>query len=423
MGKPIISSKSGRGPGVGCMVMFCGVFGIGGLVGVWLMMVQPVLRAKAAQSWVQAECEITSSHLVKDQDSEGETFYRPQITYRYEVEGRAYESSRYSFLDVASDNDVGAKRRALERYPAGMRTTCWVDPANPASAVLDRELNNDIYWGLIPLTFAVIGFGIAAWVIARTLRVGQRGDQDSRSRVDERGTRTERRTTAKDHPDWLPHYDPSSGPHTLRPQSRRFLKLLGIAFAAVFWNGIVGVFIALNAKMHMDDVQPVMRWFMSIFLVPFVLIGLALIGAVIHQFLALFNPRAELTVSAGAVEPGQVLEVSWRLSGRAERIRRLRITLDGVESATYTRGTDTVTDRETFASLPIYETPNSLNMSRGRASLTIPLGTMHSFEAFRNSVLWSVRLHGEISNWPDLDEHFAIVILPAAPQRVEASHA
>ena len=85
---------------------------------------------------------------------------------------------------------------------------------------------------------------------------------------------------------------------------------------------------------------------------------------------------------------------------------------EGREEATYTRGTTTSTDRETFALIRLIDTEIPSKFSTGRATLHIPPDTMHSFNAPRNKITWLVKIHGQIPRWPDVDADFTLTVLP-----------
>ena len=59
----------------------------------------------------------------------------------------------------------------MARYPPGARVPCWVDPAHPEEAVLDRDLSAMWLFGLFPLVFIAVGGGGMVWAI----RAGRRG--------------------------------------------------------------------------------------------------------------------------------------------------------------------------------------------------------------------------------------------------------
>jgi hypothetical protein len=155
-----------------------------------------------------------------------------------------------------------------------------------------------------------------------------------------------------------------------------------------------------------------------IFLIPFVLVGLALIVGVVHTFLASFNPRPTIVISPSAPRLGTRLMIDWSLSGKTGRMNNLRIILEGHERATYRRGTDTYTDRDVFASLDLVDTSMEWEIPKGSADVEIPEDTMHSFSSSNNAVVWSMHVHGDISRWPDVDETFDVEIRPMAREEL-----
>jgi hypothetical protein len=183
---------------------------------------------------------------------------------------------------------------------------------------------------------------------------------------------------------------------------------------AVFWNGILAM--SLLMLVFARDGGP-FNWLMALFLVPFVLVGVALAGYAIKHGLQLTNPRPTIAVTSAIVALGEPLRLEWTMTGRVSRLARLTITLEGREEASYTRGTDTVTDRHVFAVIPIAEQAAPRIEARGSARVTIPRGTMHSFEARHNKIVWLIRIRGEVPRWPDSDDEFPLLM---APQRAGA---
>ena len=147
-------------------------------------------------------------------------------------------------------------------------------------------------------------------------------------------------------------------------------------------------------------------------MIPFVLIGLGAIGFVIHQFLALFNPRVTLRLSSAAIPLGGVAELSWNVSGKREAIDAFKITLQGREEATYQRGTKTYTDKKIFYELKLISATQTTEIAKGNVGLIIPEDTMHSFEAQNNKIIWQLEVHGEIDRWPDIKQNHKITITP-----------
>jgi hypothetical protein len=194
----------------------------------------------------------------------------------------------------------------------------------------------------------------------------------------------------------------------LKPAATPATRLAGGLLFTLFWNGVVSVFVVQAVNGWRAGERP---WFLSLFMVPFVVVGLGGVGFVVHAFLALFNPRPRLRLSPGTLRLGERAQIEWEVDGAAHRLRKLTLTLEGREEATYRRGTDTHTDREVFARIAITQRAAG-ELRRGSERITVPAETMHSFEAPNNKVVWLLRVHGEIRLWPDVSEEYPVVVLP-----------
>jgi hypothetical protein len=174
------------------------------------------------------------------------------------------------------------------------------------------------------------------------------------------------------------------------------------------------VFVVSSGLHDFDNWFTAGRACMHVFLIPFLLVGVALIGAVGYQFLALFNPSAILTVPSMAFHLGSRLRLSWELHGATGRLRDLAISLEGREEATYRRGTSTHTDRETFAVLELFRTEQPDAMLMGASEFLVPADTAPSFEATYNKIKWSLRVRASVPFWPYVDDQFEVVLVPSA---------
>ena len=372
------------------MVLFFGVFFvIGSAVGVGFFG-KPILRILSARQWRSASCEIISSRVHTNRGSEGST-YRVDVTYRYFVADLPHVGRQYQFSSM-STSGYGGKAAIVARLRPGTLTDCWINPADPSDAVIDRGPTADLWFGLIPLVFIVVG------------GAGMYGAATGTGRFS--GLSSSRPTTTTAAYTRIVH---GAGSATLRPKYGRAAKLAAFVVLALFWNGIVSLFLS-------DLLRPSGRggiqWFLALFLIPFVLIGLGLIALVFYQALKLSNPRPTVTVSKATVALGTDLRVNWSMAGRVQRLARWSLTLEGREEATYTRGTDTTTDTMVFATIPLADQRPPEIARAGSASVTIPAGTMHSFEAAHNKVVWLIRVHGEVPNWPDSDDEFPLTVAP-----------
>ncbi len=123
---------------------------------------------RAMQQWQPAQ-----AHLVSVDG--GERYTRAR--YQYEFNGTAFEGDRAT-VTIFNDNigsyheDFSAWLRARQR--AGEPVTVWVNPANPAQAVIDRDMR----WGLFALMsafcsiFILIGLTVAYAGITSSNKVG-----------------------------------------------------------------------------------------------------------------------------------------------------------------------------------------------------------------------------------------------------------
>jgi hypothetical protein len=351
--------------------------------------VLPALRLIRASGWIETECTIVSSTIRSHTSDEGTT-YKVDILYEYEAGGNRYRSNRYDFVDFSSSGYSG-KRVIVDSHPAGSTAVCYVDPDDPTRAVLNRQFRASYLVGLLPLIFLLAGVGVLTW--------GLRQHRKARGRTDGVPTLA------------TSHADAGHGAAVLEPEATPASKLLGALFFCLIWNGIVSVFIWQLAS---GWAQGDRDWFLLVFLLPFVLVGLGAVVFVAYTALALVNPRPVLTLSSATVPLGGEVDIGWQFRGRVERLRRLEIFVEGREEASVSHGDSTKIRREAFMRITAVDTDQPIGMARGSTRVTIPDDTMHSFELGGTKVVWSLKVKGDVPNWPDVDEEFAFVVLPAA---------
>jgi hypothetical protein len=208
----------------------------------------------------------------------------------------------------------------------------------------------------------------------------------------------------------IPEMNNESGPLVLRATSGRRVKAIGALLFAGFWNGIVSVFVV---QVIHGAMRGSFEWFLAIFLIPFVLVGLGAIAFFVHSFLGVFAPKTMLTLSTGQIRLGDSVEVEWQFTGRVQVIEKLTICLEGCEEATYRRGTSTSTDRHVFARVPIIISSDMNQIRSGRARLPVPADTVPTFQARNNKIVWNLRVNGVIRRFPDIADTFAVHVGPA----------
>ena len=332
-----------------------------------------------SQGWQEQSCTVIYSR-VKSHDSDDGTTYSVEVFYRYEFGGREYKSDRYGFIG-GSSSGYSSKAKVVREMPAGKAVRCYVDPNDPAQAVIKRGFTWELLIGLIPLFFIIAGLAVMIY--------GGGSSKQSKGRQE----------LAR----------PDTGPTVLKPKLGRKGRLAGVIFAALFWNGIVSVFLyqAVEGWIKGDP-----SWFLTLFLVPFVLVGLILIFAIFHSALALFNPMPVLELSTSVFNLGERARLNWTVQGKFRKLQSFTIELIGQEQATYRRGTDTVTVTEEFERRKLVDIPGRLGMPSGEAELFIPKSSMHSFDASNNKIVWMLKVSGEIPRWPDVGLEYALEVLP-----------
>ena len=373
--------------------MFGGIFalfGFGFLIPVFLL---PAFRIIESQSWRQVPCTIVHSEVQSHSGSSrnGGPTYSIKISFKYDFGDIHYVGTRYDF-SVGSSSGFAYRQAIVHRLHRGVHTVCYVNPNRPAEAVIDRGVSRDMWFALIPLVFIAVGM----WLVIFAVRSAHPKPISTAASA---GGRVALVNSAR-----------------LKEAQSPFAKLIGIGFFALFWNGIVSVFVHeayFNAHGPVD-------WFLRIFLIPFLLVGLVTILLWFYQLLALFNPRPHITLTTSAISLGQSCELRWNFTGNFSRISQLTVVVEGQEQATYRRGTNTVTDHSTFARIRIADTTRQMDIGSGRGIFTIPTDAMHSFASRNNKIIWLIKLHGTISGWPDVKTEFPMQVAPQTLKRVLA---
>ncbi|MGB0415075.1 MAG: DUF3592 domain-containing protein, partial [Coraliomargarita sp.] len=287
------NTVGGRAVGLIFGFMF---FGMGALF-CWMTGISPLLKSLNSKGWVATDCVIVSSEVESHRGSDSTT-YSIEIRFRYTVDGREYVSDRYNFNDANSSGYDG-KAKVVKQYPVGSEQTCWVNPEDPSKAVISREIPGIVYI-TIPFTsiFMLVGLGAFAATLGLLPKSWKVSFGNQHQRVS-----TE-----------------SAGAQSLKSSSSGIGKVLGTTFAAIFWNGITSVFVVIAVKSHLDG-NP--EWFLTFFIIPFVLIGFALIFAIFHSLLALANPKLELILAEASPQLGEPVQLEWRSDKPLHRLRKL----------------------------------------------------------------------------------------------------
>jgi hypothetical protein len=120
----------------------------------------PVRHTVAARSWRIQECKILRSEVQRYPTSRGRDAYSLRILYSYAVDYREYRSDTFSFFEYLASGWASSHRIA-QIYRPGSTVSCYVNPADPDDATLNRDPSLGWLIGLLP--FALLAGGFAAW--------------------------------------------------------------------------------------------------------------------------------------------------------------------------------------------------------------------------------------------------------------------
>lgn len=190
-------------------------------------------------------------------------------------------------------------------------------------------------------------------------------------------------------------------------------SVFGFGLFAVLWNAVV---ILLAVTAGVDFVGGQTDWLLLSILVPFVGIGVA--GVVIFvRALVLQNAvgPTQIEIADHPLRPGDRCDV-FIGQGGVGMFRRITLTLQLEELATFRQGTDTRTERQLIREEPVAEW-RAVSIVPGRrfeerASFEVPANAMHSFASLHNAVTWRIAVRVEPAKWPAFTRHYPIVVLP-----------
>ncbi len=146
----------------GCLSLFGLPFFLAGLVMSYFYF-GGYIKSSRAQTWQEVPCRIESAKLVTGSKNS----YRSTAVYHYQFAGRDYRSERVS-LYGGSDNIGDFQWKAhqeLSAHAEGKNDRmfrCYVNPADPAQAVIYRTLRwpMQAFLAVFALTFPAVGAGL-----------------------------------------------------------------------------------------------------------------------------------------------------------------------------------------------------------------------------------------------------------------------
>ena len=392
------------------------LFGCAGLVLIFVTLVIPEWRANHV--FVEHECLVLDKHVGERHGADG-VRYRPEIRIQYDVGGERNVVWTYD-IRAAYSADEQAARNVIERFEKGKSYPCWHDPADPAAVVLVRGYS---WWFwlafVVPVSFMVTGGGGLIYALMTWGRSAER-----RAARVKPAAASDRFDPARRADRQFP-FIPANGNITDSPgttlafrlpaaRSPAWLLALWLAAAAA-WNGMVAPF-AVMVVNGLVAGNP--DWLMTIFLVPFLAVGLGLVVVFLRQLLVATGVGPTLVeISDLPLYPGRSYELFLAQTGRL-KIKSLEVLLVCEEEATFHHGTNTRKETHRVFQRPLCR-QEGFEVRYGepfqtRCPVEVPAGAMHSFRSDHNEVRWKIVVKGHLAGWPDYERSFPLIVYPGA---------
>lgn len=256
-----------------------------------------MLRAKGeAEGYVPVQAKILYSG-VSSHTSGGKhrsTTYSVRVGYEYVVEGRKYESDRFSVAEIGT-SDYESHRRRADGYKPGAEVTAYVSPLDPSRSVLVRSDTTEWFPVLGMCVFGIVGLaimtgGICAIVSALRRKGGPRSFEN----------------------------------HVLR---RSRADMISIGCFAGLWNliswTVVGGFWAGGS---FEKFKPEM-----LLIALFPIVGIVLVAVFIRMLVRdLKAPAFTMSLTCTMWKSGSPAQIAWRLE-RADEVESLEVILEGAK--------------------------------------------------------------------------------------------
>jgi hypothetical protein len=104
-----------------------------GALAFWIFYLEPARSAEAARGWTATDCRIISTERTLRKGKRYHTKVGLEVVYEYTAGGQKRRSTLYRFGGHVEEPEIS---QAVSHFRSGRRTVCWVDPADPARAVL-----------------------------------------------------------------------------------------------------------------------------------------------------------------------------------------------------------------------------------------------------------------------------------------------
>lgn len=111
------------------------------------------IAALRSYRWKATPCKILRSEVSTYPFSPSVTHYSLKVEYKYSHNGEELHSTRFTTGDRQGSTDVGKAEEAAVRFAPGTHATCYVNPSDPADAVLEH---GELWGGLVFLSVFIL---------------------------------------------------------------------------------------------------------------------------------------------------------------------------------------------------------------------------------------------------------------------------
>lgn len=374
------------------LAVFFGLFALVGLGFTFGVLVPTTVRWLSARSWAETPGTVIWSRVKSQRGSKGGTTYSVDLFYRYQYQGREYRSNRYGLLSSSSSGRDG-KQEAVDSLPPGSTLVCYVNPRKPWQAVVKRDLGAMVLFAVFPLPFLGIGIGGLCWAI-RKRRAGKLTQIASVSG----GQSPHREEPIPDSPELV-----------LTAGKSRWITFFGALFICAFWNGIVSMFVGEAWSSWMRG-RP--DFLLTIFLIPFVLIGSIFLVYVPYSLLLAFLARYELRLIPGTLKPGGTATLTWERAGGFGQPKSIALHLIGAEIATYAGRKKPSTSTSVFHDELLAEIPLSSIFANRPIAIKLSENAVPTLKGDSNKLVWKLRMDITLRGLPKVTDEYEIDVRP-----------
>lgn len=138
---------------------------IGALFCFWLG--RAYLRIKAVDTWPETRCMLLKAEIVEFQPVPNVApRYRLDVDYFYTFNDRTYHSDKVRGR-VRTTTDRAKAEAWQSAHEAGSEATCFVNPVDPAIAILEKDSKAVGYTIWFPALFVIGGIGMAVQALRK----------------------------------------------------------------------------------------------------------------------------------------------------------------------------------------------------------------------------------------------------------------